>query len=84
MSTYDDFRSDCWIEGCRNLATGRMGGYRYCQAHQDHSAIFCEHANEVPAHCPCEEYCYCKDHTCKWKSANTIKNSNKLIAWLKE
>ncbi len=26
--------------------------------------IFCEHANEVPAQCPCESGCYCKTHTC--------------------
>jgi len=26
---------------------------------------FCEHANEVPAVCPCEPDCYCKSHTCK-------------------
>jgi hypothetical protein len=30
------------------------------------SAIYCEHANEVPAgKCPCPEDCYCKQHSCK-------------------
>lgn len=29
------------------------------------SAIDCQHANEVPAICPCPEECYCKAHTCK-------------------
>lgn len=29
------------------------------------SPIFCEHANEVPAVCPCPEGCYCKTHSCK-------------------
>lgn len=27
-------------------------------------ALFCEHANEVPARCPCAPDCYCKTHTC--------------------
>lgn len=26
--------------------------------------VFCEHANEVPAQCPCRVSCYCKRHTC--------------------
>lgn len=29
------------------------------------SAIYCEHANEVPQACPCPPDCYCRDHTCK-------------------
>jgi hypothetical protein len=29
------------------------------------SAIYCEHANEVPMGCPCAPGCYCKDHTCR-------------------
>lgn len=29
----------------------------------------CEHANECPAQCPCDEWCYCKSHTCKSKGA---------------
>lgn len=32
-----------------------------------HSAMFCTHANEVPANCPCDSNCYCKTHTCKVK-----------------
>lgn len=27
-------------------------------------AVFCEHANEVPHYCPCDEGCYCKQRTC--------------------
>lgn len=29
------------------------------------SAIYCEHANEMPAVCPCDADCYCKDNSCK-------------------
>lgn len=29
------------------------------------SAIFCDHANEVPVYCSCSPDCYCKEHTCK-------------------
>jgi hypothetical protein len=29
------------------------------------SSIFCEHANEVPVVCPCDDDCYCKEHSCK-------------------
>jgi hypothetical protein len=29
------------------------------------SAVYCEHANEVPQVCPCLPDCYCKSHTCK-------------------
>lgn len=28
------------------------------------SAIYCEHANEMPAVCPCPADCYCKSHSC--------------------
>lgn len=31
----------------------------------EQSAMTCEHANEVPAVCPCSEGCYCKANTCK-------------------
>lgn len=35
-----------------------------CQKVEDlASPVFCEHANEVPAQCPCELGCYCKTHT---------------------
>lgn len=34
------------------------------------SAMFCEHANEVPTGaCPCDKDCYCKEHTCKGRVA---------------
>ena len=29
------------------------------------SALFCEHANEMPLDCPCPKNCYCKAHSCK-------------------
>ncbi len=29
------------------------------------SAIGCEHANEMPVQCPCDDDCYCKQHSCK-------------------
>lgn len=29
------------------------------------SAIFCGHANECPNVCPCDDDCYCRDHTCR-------------------
>jgi len=31
------------------------------------SPLFCGHANEMPALCPCELDCYCKEHSCKVK-----------------
>ncbi len=40
------------------------------------SPIYCNHANEVPVVCPCDDDCYCKEHTCKprrsQKKMNTI------------
>ncbi len=29
-----------------------------------HSALMCEHANEVPTTCTCKNDCYCKSHSC--------------------
>lgn len=29
------------------------------------STLFCEHANEVPALCPCDVDCYCRSNTCR-------------------
>lgn len=29
------------------------------------SAVFCNHANEMPAVCPCQPDCYCKFHACR-------------------
>lgn len=31
----------------------------------ERDSMFCDHANEVPSKCKCEEGCYCKSHTCK-------------------
>lgn len=36
-------------------------------------AMFCLHANEVPAQCPCDEDCYCKKHTCKRRRVRMTK-----------
>ncbi|MEK6879811.1 MAG: hypothetical protein AABY22_09405, partial [Nanoarchaeota archaeon] len=30
----------------------------------DNSAMFCDHANEMPAKCSCGGGCYCKRNTC--------------------
>lgn len=32
---------------------------------QRRSAVFCEHANEMPHRCPCPPDCYCKEHSCR-------------------
>ena len=29
------------------------------------SALYCEHANEMPQVCPCPPDCYCKEHSCR-------------------
>ena len=29
------------------------------------SPISCNHANEMPVICPCDDDCYCKEHSCK-------------------
>src|SRR5579872_1909497 len=39
------------------------------------SAVFCEHANENPSHCPCDENCYCKSRTCKQEIGAEIGNN---------
>lgn len=47
------------------------------------SAFACEHANEVPAQCPCPPYCYCKKHTCKpLKKGN--RHSVKVRVYMKQ
>lgn len=35
--------------------------------HSDHpsTALDCEHANEVPCSCPCNDDCYCKNNSCQ-------------------
>ncbi len=35
------------------------------------SAIYCEHANEMPQTCPCPADCYCKEHSCKPRRFDT-------------
>ena len=37
------------------------------------SAMFCEHASEVPQSCPCADGCYCKMHTCKPKACRVVR-----------
>ncbi len=36
------------------------------------SPIYCEHANEMPATCPCSDDCYCKEHSCKPRKIKDI------------
>lgn len=36
------------------------------------SAILCQHANEVPHKCSCDDNCYCKSNTCKPPSGKTL------------
>ena len=50
------------------------------------SAMYCEHANECPYSCPCDECCYCKSHSCKQvdenlgkKPMSKITNASELI-----
>jgi hypothetical protein len=46
----------------------------YNKKSQSGNSMFCEHANEVPGKCKCDNDCYCKDHTCKNKNGH-IKNT---------
>ena len=43
---------------------------------KNNSSILCNHDNEVPAKCKCDDDCYCKEHTCKDKK--TIRNKTKI------
>jgi hypothetical protein len=57
------FHNDSCCEICAPHSM-RMQGHR-CSDHMEQlDAVLCEHANEVPAVCPCPETCYCKTHTC--------------------
>lgn len=39
------------------------------------SALYCEHANEVPMICKCDDSCYCKQHSCKERTGTgTLSN----------
>lgn len=73
---FQNFCGDCtvqdgfesFVQGCRTyqkqLFNGRSDGP---------NAMFCEHANEVPAQCPCRTNfveCYCMTHTCKDRNEN--------------
>lgn len=51
----------------------------------EHSAMFCDHANEVPAKCPCDSDCFCKTRTCKIKyTLKTDSNRSHFIGCLKQ
>lgn len=71
----------------RSLGLHSLGQRTDCNSCQINSrSMFCDHANEVPAKCPCVEYCYCKSHTCapKVKTINTkeppsVINDNPFI-----
>jgi hypothetical protein len=41
------------------------------------SAMYCEHANEMPNVCPCPDNCYCKDHSCKPVKIKRCSNADK-------
>ena len=51
------------------------------------SAIYCEHANEMPARCPCDDDCYCKQHSCKKhsrkKKPRSMPSNEQLLKWAK-
>jgi len=55
---------DCGGEGWLSVQQEEL-----IEVRQDHiskkSAIYCEHANEMPVKCPCDDDCYCKEHSCK-------------------
>lgn len=58
-------------------------GYEAHRAEENKTSpnpIFCEHANEVPARCPCEEGCYCKTHTCAKKTGNWVEGHTKRFS----
>ena len=46
-----------------------------------HLAVTCEHANEVPVVCPCDDDCYCKSHSCSGtKSVAASSGANYIPA----
>ncbi len=48
-----------------------------CERHvpkREKSCLDCEHANENPNICPCDDNCYCRDKTCKGKP---LRNSRR-------
>lgn len=45
----------------------------------EHSAVYCEHANEVPGMCPCDDECYCKTHTCAVRSVIEERPSSEAL-----
>jgi hypothetical protein len=56
----DESPHDCDMAGCgweHVVARGELLENRI-----SHSSIHCEHANEMPAQCPCPEKCYCRVH----------------------
>ena len=76
---FQNFCGDCtvqdgfesFVRGCREyqkkLFNGRCDGTG--------EAMFCDHANEVPARCSCDANCYCKTHTCKARNENKERQS---------
>jgi hypothetical protein len=45
------------------------------------SAIYCEHANEMPQSCPCPADCYCKEHACRSRGAPSPRTGSLRIAF---
>lgn len=47
------------------MARRRMAEETSRQRTRERSAVFCEHAKEMPQRCPCPPDCYCKEHSCR-------------------
>ncbi len=50
------------------------------------SPIFCAHANEMPVSCPCDDDCYCKEHSCKQSKPRICMRfrarlSQRIVTW---
>lgn len=45
------------------------------------SAMHCDHANEMPATCPCPDHCYCKEHTCKSLNSHASEEDAWRAVW---
>ncbi len=58
-------RNTFWTDGHLGMARRAQEILDKFTIQQSANPVFCEHANEVPARCPCEQGCYCKTHTCR-------------------
>lgn len=48
------------------------------------SAMTCNHANEMPAECPCEADCYCKRNSCRKRNTIYCKTFGSVLYWLRQ